>query len=294
MKLLILGGSGLIGHKLWQILSVRFGDVYTTIRKSKDSLQKFEIFDSNKVIENVDVIDFSSVENILNDLSPDVILNCIGITKRRPEINEPIKALKINSIFPHELSKWCAKNNRKMIHFSTDCVFNGKEGNYTEDSLTTAEDNYGRTKAFGEVKNDPNALTIRSSFIGRELSHGSELLEWFLSQNGKVIKGFQKAFYSGVSTIEMSKVVGDIIEYHPDLTGLYQLTTDSPISKFELLNIAKDSFNMNIEIVPDSDFYNNNTLNGKKLKQVIEYTAPSWQTMLDELANESIIQYKDF
>jgi len=289
MRILILGGSGLIGHKLFQELSKRFDEVFTVIHSSKDNYKQYGLFESDKVIENIDVKDFSKLEGVLCAVNPDVILNCVGITKRRKEINDPILALSINSIFPHKLADWAKLFKKRVIHFSTDCVFDGKIGNYTEESLTTAEDNYGRTKAFGEIKYD-HTLTIRSSFIGRELTQFSELLEWFLAQEGKTIKGFHKAMYSGVSTIFMSKVVGDIIEFHPDLSGLYQLSVEDPISKYDLLCIARDAFNINVEIIQDDDFVITPTLNGEKLKRIIGYSAPSWKEMMNELASETMYQ----
>lgn len=289
LRVLILGGSGLIGHKLLQKLSKRFNKVFTTIHTKKKSLRKYGLFKNDNVIENIDVNEFKKLEGILSAVDPDVILNCVGITKRRNEINDSILALSINSLFPHKLARWAKTHKKRVIHFSTDCVFDGKIGNYNEESVTTAEDNYGRTKAFGEIQYD-NTLTIRSSFIGRELSQFSELLEWFLAQGGRTINGFRRAMYSGVSTVFMSKVVGDIIEFHPKLSGLYQLALENPISKYELLCLARDVFDINVEIVPADDFVIKPTLNGKKLSKILGYSSPSWKEMMAELANDKLYQ----
>ena len=284
MRILILGANGLIGHTLWEQFSGKY-DTFATVRMPKSELVRYtSIFNSDKVIDRIDINELSQLKGVLKTLKPDYILNCTGITKRRNEINQVETALTINSIFPHKLAQWCLENGSRSINFSTDCVFHGENGDYNEQSITTAEDNYGRSKAFGEVKDNANSLTIRSSFIGRELLYKSELLEWFISQNGKTVKGFKNAMYSGVSTIYMSKVVSHIIDNYPALHGLYQLAPEQPISKYDLLHIARKSFGLNIEIVPEEDFVSNKSLNGTKLKNKINIEVPTWQSMMDELA----------
>jgi dTDP-4-dehydrorhamnose reductase len=287
MKILILGGTGLIGHKLWIELSRRFQDVFTIIHGKKKLFNKYGWYDTNKVIDYIDIMDFQKLEGIFYSVQPDVILNCIGITKRKKEINNPLLAISINSLFPHKLAQWAKLHNKRIIHFSTDCVFDGRIGNYTEESLTTAEDVYGRTKALGEI-NYSHTLTIRSSFIGRELFTQTELLEWFLSQKGKTIKGFTKAMYTGVSTIFMSKVVGEIIQYHPELSGVRQLSIENPISKYDLLCLARDAFKVNIEIIPDDTFEIRPTLNGSKLRGELGLSIPTWSEMMFEIASEKV------
>ena len=193
------------------------------------------------------------------------------------------KVIKINALFPHQLANWAKVNNKRVIHFSTDCVFNGSTGNYTENSLTTAEDVYGRTKALGEI-NYSHTLTIRSSFIGQELFGKTELLDWFLNQEGKRINGFTNTLYSGVSTNFMTHIVKTIILNAPKLSGLYQLAPEKPISKYELLCIAKRAFEVNIEITPENKQVHTPTLNGSKLKDKIKIKVPSWKEMMNDLA----------
>ena len=188
----------------------------------------------------------------------------------------------VNSLFPHKLANWAKINDKRVIHFSTDCVFDGKIGNYNEKSLTTAEDLYGRTKALGEI-NYSHTLTIRSSFIGQELFDKTELLDWFLSQDGKQIKGFKNTLYSGVSTIFMSRLVANIILNFPDLSGLYQLSPEKPISKYDLLSIAKDTFGVNVEIIPDVMHIHTPTLDSSKLRTELNLKIPSWVEMMREL-----------
>lgn len=282
MRVLILGVSGLIGHKLLQELSTDY-EVFGTLHKAKKQYGNISLFSSKNIIECIDVNEFEFLEGVFSAVNPDVILNCVGITKRKIDTNNPLGVLQINAVFPHKLAVWAKDNYKRIIHFSTDCVFDGTVGNYTETSLTTAEDIYGRTKALGEI-NYNHTLTIRSSFIGQELFDKTELLDWFLSQEGKQIKGFTNTFYSGVSTIYMARVIKKIISNYPNLNGLYQLAPDEPISKYELLNIAKKAYKINIEIIPDDKHIHRPTLNGSKLREKINLRIPSWNEMMVELA----------
>ena len=286
-RILILGASGLIGHKLFERLSDRFGAVYGTLHRTRDCFSETGLFETDRIIDSVVVHDFDKLRGVMHSVRPDVVLNCVGITKRRPEVQIPLEAITVNALLPHRLADWGQKNNARVIHFSTDCVFDGALGDYDEQSHTTATDEYGQTKALGEIRYD-HSLTIRSSFIGRELDVFSELLEWFLQQNGKTIKGFTNALYTGVSTIVMSQVVGDIIESHPDINGLHQLSSPEAISKFDLLCLARDAFKMDVEIVPESDFVCKASLNGELLRNKMNLKVPSWQEMLAELASETM------
>lgn len=282
MRVLILGVSGLIGHRLFQELSANF-EVFGTLHKSKVQYGNLSIFSDDHIIENIDVSEFDILKGVLYAVNPEVILNCVGITKRKININNPLEVLIINSVFPHQLSNWAKINHKRVIHFSTDCVFDGKIGNYNEMSLTTAEDIYGRTKSLGEI-NYSHSLTIRSSFIGQELFDKTELLDWFISQDGKQIQGYRNTFYSGVTTLFMSKVIKNIIINFPALSGLYQLAPDKPISKYELLCMAKEAFSLNVDIVPEEKHFHCPTLNGSKLKRKISLKIPSWEEMMFELA----------
>ena len=286
MNIVILGASGLIGHKLFQKLSKRFSTVYAVMHRTKEELAQFDLFNNNpNVIYDVDVLEFEKLTGILTALQADVVLNCVGITKRKEEINMPSLAIETNALYPHKLADWAKENSARIIHFSTDCVFDGSIGNYNSESPTTGKDAYGKTKAMGEIRYD-HSLTIRSSFIGQELLGKTELLEWFLNQTSPQIKGFTKAFYSGVSTIFMSKVVGDIIESYPDISDLQTLAIENPISKYDLLCLAKEAYNIDVEIIPDDNFEIKPTLDGSKLAKKMNLKVPSWKEMMDELATE--------
>lgn len=283
MRIVILGASGLIGHKLFQVLDARFGGVVPVLHGARDRFAPFGLFQGESTVEDVEVWDFEAACKTLEALEPDVVLNCAGITKRRPEINDPITAIKVNALWPHHLAHWGKAHGARMIHFSTDCVFDASKGDYTEDDVTTARDAYGQTKALGETRYD-HALTIRSSFIGRELAVHSELLDWFLAQGGKTIGGFSDVLYTGVSTAELARIVGDIIEHHPDLGGLYQLSVPEPISKYDLLCLAREAFDVDVTIEPNDTARGRATLLSDRLREAIGFQVPTWPEMMTALA----------
>lgn len=286
MKIMILGASGLIGHKLLRRLSERFGDVYGTLHGDRERFSWTGLYSGKNIFDHVDARDFPRIKRLLDEISPDVVLNCIGITKRRPEIEIPLQAVAVNSLFPHQLADWAKDSGKRIIHFSTDCVFDGAEGDYTEESPTTGKDAYGQTKALGEIRYD-HTLTLRSSFVGQELACHSELLDWFLQQRGKTIKGFTKAWYSGISTQEMARIVGDIIADEKELNQLHQLSVSKPISKYDLLCLARDAYEFDVEIIPDDSFEIKPTLDSSLLRSKMKIVLPSWKEMMQGLASEA-------
>jgi dTDP-4-dehydrorhamnose reductase len=287
MRILILGGTGLLGHKMWQRLSARLGDVYVTLRKSKKLYEKCGLFRSSKAIDQVELNDFSRLKNVLDDIKPAIVINCAGVTLRNPEATDTISSITMNALLPHKVLAWCKENGAKAIHFSTVCVFDGKDGHYDENSPPNARDIYGRTKSLGDLI-DPQALTIRSSFIGRELQAGTELMEWFLSQRGKKIKGFRRAIFTGVTTSVMADIVADIIERFPDMSGLYHLSSEV-ISKHDLLGLLRDACKVDVEIEPDDAYECRRDLDDRKLRQAIGFRCPSWKQMAEDLAGESAL-----
>lgn len=286
MNVLVLGAGGMLGHKMFQVLRERFPDTVGTIRGAiKDEFYRnIDLFHKGNVIENINTEDFPALENKLSDLQPQVIVNCIGIIKQRPGAVAPIPNITLNALLPHKLAKICDQVGGRLIHFSTDCVFSGKRGGYLEDDLSDAEDLYGKTKYLGEVAAE-HAVTLRTSMIGRELTKRKSLLEWLLSQNHAKVPGFKKALYSGVTTNHLAEVVGDVIEYHPKLTGLYQVTAQT-ISKYDLLCLLRDAYNLDIEVVPDEAFFCDRSMIGDKFHRATGYVCPSWLELAVQLAND--------
>jgi dTDP-4-dehydrorhamnose reductase len=287
MNVLVLGGSGMLGHKVFQVLRKRIPETVCTIHGSlaQPWMQPIGIFRDADVIENVDVLDFPALENLLAECRPKVIVNCVGVIKQRSEAKAAIPSITINALLPHQLADICKRWDGKLIHFSTDCVFSGSKGNYSEEDLPDANDLYGRSKFLGEVATH-NALTLRTSIIGRELTQFKSLLEWFLAQNHRKIMGYTRAFYSGVTTNYMAELVASIIEEQPKLVGLYQITS-STISKFELLRLLRDAFEMDVEIVPDDQFFCDRSMSGKKFVDATGYRCPAWADLVAQIVNDT-------
>jgi dTDP-4-dehydrorhamnose reductase len=286
MDILILGGAGMLGHKLFQRLRKSYTKTFCTLRGSVNDgpTKNAELFNTGNVVERFDVANFAAVERFLLEQKPIVVINCIGIIKQRAAAKKAIPSIEINALLPHRLASVCETWGGRFFHFSTDCVFSGKRGSYTEEDSSDAEDLYGSTKFLGEVTGG-NAITLRTSIIGRELAHRGSLLEWFLQQNHKSISGFTHAIFSGVTTNYMARVLESLIKDHPKLTGLYHVTSPA-ISKFDLLCLLRDSYGLDVEITPYSDFFCDRSMKGEKFTQATGLTCPSWPELVAELTSD--------
>jgi len=285
VKVLILGGTGMLGHKLYQILTPMF-DVTGTIRGPHRDISKYDFFQQERIVPNVDAREISQVEKAIEETGPDLVINSIGIVKQLEEKAGVLLNIWLNSLFPHQLYQICRAKGIRLIHVSTDCVFSGEKGNYREDDSSDAEDIYGKTKYLGEV-NGAGALTIRTSFIGRELASTNGLLEWFLSNRGGSVDGFSNVIFSGFPTLHLAGIIGDIIRNHQNLSGLYHLSSE-PISKFKLLTLIKKAMKLNIEIEEYPDFHCDRSLDSTRYRKATGFTPPSWEKMVDELAQDAV------
>lgn len=279
MKVLVIGGTGMLGHKVVQVLSPQF-DVACTIRGSYDSVEDLGIFERDAVIENVHVEDFAIVASALDRFVPDVVINCVGVIKQLPTSKDVVKTLTINSIFPHRLASLAEQSGFRLITVSTDCVFAGTKGNYTENDPADALDLYGRSKQLGEVL-DGRSLTIRTSIIGREIGTSHSLIEWFLSQTGSV-KGYVNAIYSGFPTAILAELLGTIISDHRELNGLYHVSSD-PINKFDLLMLVKDRLGLDIEIERFAEISIDRSLDSNRFRDVTGFVPLPWPEMVDRM-----------
>ena len=286
MKILVLGGEGMLGHKMFQTLRSRFTDTSCTVARSlEESLyRKIPLYNEGNVVDRADAMDFGAMRRVLGEHRPDWIINCIGIIKQREEAKAAIPIITLNSLLPHKLAEFAGEWGGRVIHFSTDCVFSGRQGNYTEESPSDAVDLYGKSKYLGEVAVG-NALTLRTSIIGRELAHFRSLLEWFLSQDGKTVRGFRRVIYSGVTTNYLAQLVGDLITDHPSLSGLYQVTSPR-VSKHDLLCMIREAFDLNIEIIPDEREVSDRSMIGEKFRRATGYSRPEWPALLRQLADD--------
>lgn len=285
-RILVLGGTGMLGHKMFQTLKARYPQTTCTLQgKLNDSpYRQIELFRQGGVLEKVDAADLSGLARILEEHRPDYVVNCVGIVKQRGEAKAYIPSITLNSLLPHWLAETCRRWNGRVIHFSTDCVFSGRRGGYKDDDPSDAEDLYGKTKFLGEVTAD-NALTLRTSIIGRELAHFQSLLEWFLSRNHSSIKGYRRALYSGVTTNHLAEVVASLISDHPKLSGLYQVASNT-ISKYDLLCLLRDAYQLDVEIIPDAEFFCDRSLVGTRFHQATGYICPPWPDLVAQLATD--------
>ncbi|MBE7516518.1 MAG: SDR family oxidoreductase [Chloracidobacterium sp.] len=281
MKVLIIGAAGMLGHKLFQQFAGRF-EVAATIRANRSSIDRYRFFDGAKIYDGVDVRNFDSVTAAVEDLRPDVVVNAVGVIKQLPTANDVVVTLEINSVFPHKLAQLAREKGFRLICISTDCVFDGKAGNYTEDDQPNAIDLYGKSKALGEVA-APNCLTLRTSIIGRELGTSHSLVDWFLSNRGGEVKGFTHAIYSGFPTIIFADIIGDLIAEQPELSGLYQVASE-PINKFELLSLINDAYNANVTITPSDELVIDRSLNGGKFAAATGFKPLPWPEMIKIMA----------
>jgi len=287
-KILIMGASGMLGHKLWLSWQYDF-EVFGTVRKPINNKYSY-IFKPDRLIEGVTIEDQKMVNSVINDLKPDFVINCIGIVKQLDVAKDAIASIQTNALFPHQLSKLCQKSGVKLIHLSTDCVFSGNKGSYKETDIPDGRDLYGLSKLMGEVKED-SCLTIRTSIIGRELETKHGLLQWFLSQNHQEVKGFEKAIFTGFTTNYLAKIIKRIIENETNITGLYHVAS-APINKYQLLNTIKDIYQLDIIINKDIEFSCNRSLNGSRFNSLLNFHSPSWSELIKQMYEEDNIYYK--
>jgi dTDP-4-dehydrorhamnose reductase len=286
MNILILGATGMLGHKLLQVLQSSH-HVEATCRQLPESLKAYPYFDS--VLPGYEAHPFEAIEQLLRQKKYDVVINCIGIIKQLKASYDPIPSLEINSLFPHRVNKVCQEVGSRFIHISTDCVFSGSKGNYSEQDEPDAKDLYGKSKELGEVKE--HGLTIRTSIIGHEITSQLSLVNWFLSQEGKV-NGYRNAIYTGMPTVSLARIILQIIETQPALQGLYQVAS-APINKYDLLKLITADYRKDIEIEPYDDFVNDKSLQGQAFEQTTGIKVPSWPELIHAM-HEDFVTYEDF
>ena len=280
-RVLIFGAAGMLGHQLYRQLDREFG-VYGSIRGPLETISDYGFFDPNRLIHDVDAAKPEQVTAAVATIKPDVVVNCVGVVKSLEDAAGMAANIRINALLPHLLHAACREHGARLIQISTDCVFAGTRGSYAETDTPDAVDVYGRTKLLGEVSGEA-ALTLRTSFIGRELNSTRGLLEWFLSNRGGQVKGYSKAVFSGLTTLEMARVIGMLIRDFPELSGIYHLAA-APIDKHRLLSRVRDGLKLDIEVKKDSGVKINRSLDGRRFKQATGYQAPDWEDMIKEMA----------
>lgn len=274
MKILVLGARGMLGHVVKQHFLEKGHEVKGT---SRDATEDYGL-DALK--------DVNALETIIDQYRPDAIVNCIGILNKDAEDHHAL-AVMANSYLPHYVDELCRDKGVKFVHISTDCVFDGKKGEYTEDSFKDAVSFYGQSKSLGEVNNDVN-ITLRTSIVGPDRNeNGIGLFQWFMKQQGET-GGFDKVIWTGVTTIELAKAIEKALENN--LTGLRHVVNNEKIDKFSLLSLFKLHFNKQITIVPKSDY-----VSDKSLVRItdFDFDVPSYDQMVKEMS-EWVVAHADF
>jgi dTDP-4-dehydrorhamnose reductase len=229
------------------------------------------------LVFGADIENDDSLAQLFAEVRPDIVINCIGLVKQLAQANDVLAALPINSLLPHRLARLCASAGARLIHISTDCVFSGDKGMYREDDFSDARDLYGRSKFLGEV-DYPNAVTLRTSIIGHELNSTHGLVEWFLSQQSGVL-GYSKAVFSGLTTLELARVMHDFVIPRPDLRGVYHVSVD-PIDKETLLRQVAKTYGKTIDITPDDKVVIDRSLDSTRFRQATGYSPPAWPELI--------------
>jgi dTDP-4-dehydrorhamnose reductase len=280
LKVLIIGGGGMLGHRLFAHLRPSH-DTRVTLHRGVADYSKYGLFDRETAYPDVDAADTDRLFSIVSEFRPEAIVNCVGIVKQLSIAKESIPSLEVNALLPHRLALIARSVGARVVHFSTDCVFSGRRGNYAETDMPDPEDLYGRTKLLGELDQD-GCITLRTSLIGHELERKTSLLEWFLAQKAR-IRGFRKAVFSGFTTIEAARIVETLIVRHPEASGVWHVSSD-PIDKYTLLNLIKKHYGLDTEIEVDDEFHCDRSLNSARFRERFQYSPPRWESMIEEMS----------
>lgn len=278
MKVLVLGVTGMLGSTVYRVFSESDEyQVWGTLR-SDGGKRYFSSEDHAHLVSGIDVLDQDALIAVLGEIKPDVVINCVGLIKQLAVANDPLSALPINAMLPHRLAHLCELLEARLVHISTDCVFSGLTGMYTEEDSSDANDLYGKSKYIGELHNQANAITLRTSIIGHELGSQYALVDWFLAQEGKV-KGYSKAIFSGLPTVELARVIRDYVLPQPNLTGLYHVSAE-PIDKLSLLKLVANTYGKEIKIILSEDVQIDRSLNSTRFRQATGYVPPGWSELV--------------
>lgn len=271
----------MLGHTLFSALSAdKSLSVYGTVRSPK-AKKLFPAALAKRIVDQIDLTDSQCLSTVLKKIKPNVVINCAGLIKQVASSNEVLEVIPVNTILPHTLAQLTKACNARLILLSTDCVFSGKKGLYTEADQADCDDLYGQSKLLGEVSNEKHVLTIRTSIIGHELRGGHSLVSWFLKQKGSAT-GYTKAIYSGLPTIELARIIRELILPKPKLSGLYHIASE-PISKFDLLELIAKVYRKKITLSKSATPKINRSLNCERFQKATGYRPKSWQRLIEEM-----------
>lgn len=281
MRVLVLGAGGMLGNAVFRVFNEkRDFEVYGSVR-AKSPPRIFGTDLTQNIITSCDVENSDVLIRLLSKVKPGLVINCIGLVKQLSSANEVLDAVPLNSVLPHRIAALCELAGARLIHISTDCVFSGKKGSaYFESDRPDAEDLYGRSKLLGEVAS-VGAITLRTSIIGHELGGNRSLIDWFLSQQGAV-KGYSKAIFSGLPTVELAKIMRDFVAVNPDLHGLYHVSA-KPINKYELLGLVARAYDKEILLESSEELIIDRSLDSTRFQADAGYAPPAWPELIQRM-----------
>lgn len=280
-RLLVLGASGMLGNAVlrWFAQDAAY-EVFGSVRSLASVKGLQAQAPQVQFVAGIDVESLDSLTRLFAQVRPDVVLNCIGVVKQLAEADDPLTAIPINSLLPHRLARLAQVAGARLVHVSTDCVFTGMKGGYLESDPSDAQDLYGRSKLMGEVDYE-NAVTLRTSIIGHELNSAHGLVGWFLSQTGPV-RGFTKAIFSGLPTVELARVIQQHVLPHPELRGTYHVSA-APIDKYTLLKLVATAYGRTTEVAPDDKLVIDRSLNSERFRATTGYQPPAWPDLVQRM-----------
>lgn len=276
-RVLVLGASGMLGNAVLRFFAGSKGFTTVGTVRSARSASLLPTALQPLLLAGVDVEDVDSLLAAFSSAQPQVVVNCIGLVKQLSAAKDPLATIPINSLLPHRLARVSALAGARLVHMSTDCVFSGSKGMYTESDIPDANDLYGRSKLLGEV-DYPNAITLRTSIIGHELDGAHSLVGWFLAQQGSV-KGFRRAVFSGLPTVEIARIIRDLVIPRPAAHGLYHVSAE-PINKFALLQLVADAYRKDVAIEPADEFVIDRSLDSGRFRAEFGYCPAPWPELV--------------
>jgi dTDP-4-dehydrorhamnose reductase len=287
MRILVVAGLGMLGHKLVQTLG-RDHEVIATVRDNAAGWPRS--LPAAEVIPGVDIRDASAIATVLDHYAPAAVLNAAGVIKQVVAAHDPIDTVAVNGSAPNILAHLCAERKIRVVQYSTDCVFTGSPSSvrgpngYREQDIPDANDMYGLTKYLGEPRH--LALVLRTSIIGRELKGHHGMVDWFLSRGAETVKGYKRALFTGLPTVELARVTGIVLRDYPDLAGLWHVAAD-PVDKYSLLGLLKSAYRRPTTIEPDETFYCDRRLDGSHFAARTRWKAAPWPELVAAMKQDS-------
>lgn len=278
MRIVVLGATGMLGNAVVRVMAEGSDHTVVAVSRSAQAARLFPPGTRAVFAVGFDAESDAQLADVFDRHQPEVVINCVGMIKQLDGADRVLDAVPINALLPHRLARLCGIADARLVHVSTDCVFDGIRGHYVETDRPDALDLYGTSKRWGEVVDLPQAITLRTSIIGHELTSAHSLLGWFLSQRGPV-RGFSKAVFSGVPTVELARIVRDHVLPRPNLHGLFHVSA-SPIDKLSLLRLFASEYGHDVEIIPDDTVVIDRSLDSSRFRLATGYIPAPWPDLV--------------